>query len=712
MAVRIHVTAAQGCPADEVRTIFTEMLGPNFGEVTVHEQGEWTWFRTSVWGVSAQKLNEGLCQLARPGLQFTTSDGDRWILTVHGGAQGREHFLHEFGYSSRPADPEKDEVEDGDFEDEDAWIDPDLAFLEDAPEGPKRPRRPIDRISEGFAEMGCPLPESLVEELRELSYCEAVNELRERLADGVIASIEGSGISVDAPSVRKVLLWEGVTERERDSDLGNLPRLLKVLGLGGEWDDYIRQAEEFQAGAAERGDDEEWTEDEPEPEAPAPDHARQVLDLVDDLPMVVIEGGPVPIAATKLVRLGFPSEACSTGNSPGMAVLFDLPADAAPFEPTQSPENRFQVVVDSAEGRVRLGLLSRMWFNRSNLEDQGGASLVEFLKRPPEGTAIEVNFAVDGEPATYHRFRGTVRKGKLRVDKAYPAITRAVLADAIRLAGPKSRSKVRCHDEAEAESLVQAARRSNGLHGMGVRRKGTLVGSEDLLGALPLLLLRLRYPDAWDFGPWWEHDKKQCEERVEMERRLRRSSAEIARKRAAPHDPEPLLKGEHTWYFRSDFSRFDELDAEPRARFDAAMGKLGFTHVGDLVAKVQRDIMLRVFQSADELCYGVLMGKRTMYLGFEFVSRLEDGSGLTTTTNAAMESVPQAGIYFRNFPGLEPEALLARHQQGLNRFREHKKVGPVVLGATLADVAREIEIAFGRQKMANQLEEDDEEEDD
>ena len=38
--------------------------------------GGWTWFTTSVWGVSAGDLNRGLCHLARPALQFTTSDGD------------------------------------------------------------------------------------------------------------------------------------------------------------------------------------------------------------------------------------------------------------------------------------------------------------------------------------------------------------------------------------------------------------------------------------------------------------------------------------------------------------------------------------------------------------------------------------------------------------------------------------------------------------
>ena len=79
MAYRIHVTAVRDCPIDEVRATFLDILGPGFEQVQVHEHSGWVWFSTSVWGVRAKDLNKGLCRLARPGLQFTTCDGDRWI---------------------------------------------------------------------------------------------------------------------------------------------------------------------------------------------------------------------------------------------------------------------------------------------------------------------------------------------------------------------------------------------------------------------------------------------------------------------------------------------------------------------------------------------------------------------------------------------------------------------------------------------------------
>src|SRR4051812_26165802 len=117
MAIRINVTAVRDCPPDEVRAVMSQFIrpacaGPECAPVgdllDVQEHGGWTWFGTSVWGVSSGDLNRGLCRLARPALQFTTSDGDRWYLTVHGGPGGQVHFLHEFSVNAHAPDPEED----------------------------------------------------------------------------------------------------------------------------------------------------------------------------------------------------------------------------------------------------------------------------------------------------------------------------------------------------------------------------------------------------------------------------------------------------------------------------------------------------------------------------------------------------------------------------------------------------------------------------
>src|SRR4051812_28087997 len=118
MAIRINVTAIRDCPQADVRAVMSEVIKPPCAEgectpvgeqLDVQEHGGWTWFTTSVWGVSAGDLNRGLCKLARPALQFTTSDGDRWYLTIHGGPGGQVHFLHEFSDHCHSPDPDEDD---------------------------------------------------------------------------------------------------------------------------------------------------------------------------------------------------------------------------------------------------------------------------------------------------------------------------------------------------------------------------------------------------------------------------------------------------------------------------------------------------------------------------------------------------------------------------------------------------------------------------
>src|SRR5262249_58084368 len=71
----------------------------------------------------------------------------------------------------------------------------------------------------------------------------AVTRCRRWHAEQISNALTEAGIPHDPAAIRSVLLWEDLTENERSSDLGNLPRLLSVLGLGGQWDDWVRQAE-------------------------------------------------------------------------------------------------------------------------------------------------------------------------------------------------------------------------------------------------------------------------------------------------------------------------------------------------------------------------------------------------------------------------------------------------------------------------------------
>ncbi|WP_152050008.1 hypothetical protein [Tautonia marina] len=699
MAIRIHVTALRDCAVEDVRSTFCDILGPGFEQVPIYESNGWAWFTTSVWGVGGSDLNKGLCRLARPALQFTTSDGDRWVLTIHGGPEGQQHFVHEFHLLSHPGDPDHDESYARELQSyQPEPIDPDLAFLEDDPEAEPVPVTPVDELTSDFADFGAPLPESLLDDLRGLPRSGVVNRLRDWLADAIPEAMAQAGLPVDAPNVRRVLLWENVTERERDGDLGNLPRLLSVLGLDGEWDDYVSQAEQPPEESCD------LVEEEPGSPSPPTDHAQSVFDLVGSLPLTPIKGGPVPVPPVKIKRLGIASQACTTSSSssPGIGIHLKLPEND-PSLTLEPPRLRAPNPISwtRTDRGFAIGSLYRETFFKNNLVEHLGKPLTKLLAHPPEGTVEEIAFAVSDEPATYHRFRGTVRDGLLWIEESHPPLSHEVLLGALDSATYEPKYRVVCRDEDEARALEQAARQDDDLKDMGLKRHGATLSIEFDTGNLARLLLRLRSGNAWDFGP---RDAKKAEERqqaLDMMRQLRRSGAKMARERAAPHEAEVLFKGRHSWYWRSDFLQLDQLDPEPRATFDAAMTSLGFTLIGDLIAKKQRDIVLRVFLSNDRLSYAILMAKRTMYLGQEFVSRLADGSGLTTTTLSTVDSVPGAGIYYRIVAGLPLEGHYEKHLEGLERFRTRKGLEPVLLGGTLEDVAREIELAFDRHEAAD-----------
>jgi hypothetical protein len=302
MALRINVTAVRSCPAEEVRAVFTDVLGPQFACVTINEHGGWVWFSTSVWGVSSGDLNRGLCGLARPALQFTTSDGDRWYLTVHGGSQGQVPFLHEFSYHSRRAVAEQDAeaAEALQRQPEPPPVDPRLAFLEEDPvPGPARPKAPFDLVADALAGVGGPVPEIFRASVADLTYSQALNRYRDWHAEQVVSAIAAAGIPHDPAAVRSVLLWEHITEAESGSDLGNLPRLLSVLGLGGEWDEWVRQAE------APPPPPEPPPQVAPQPPAPPPDHIRPVLAIIEPLGLTPVAGGAVPLSLKDMARVRF-----------------------------------------------------------------------------------------------------------------------------------------------------------------------------------------------------------------------------------------------------------------------------------------------------------------------------------------------------------------------------------------------------------------------
>jgi hypothetical protein len=714
MATRINVTAVRGCPPAEIRPVMSEVIrlacaGPECtpagDQLDIHEQGGWTWFTTSVWGVSAGDLNRGLCKLARPALQFSTSDGDRWYLTVHGGPQGQVRFLHEFSFHSHSPDPAEDPERQAqiDHHEEPLPVDPRLAFLEDdQPPGPARPRAPFDLVADSLNEMGGPVPDEFRAAVAHLPYSTAANRYRAWHAEQVSNALTEAGIPHDPAALRSVLLWENITDNERDSDLGNLPRMLTVLGLGGEWGEWVRQAE---APAPPPGPEPAAAPADADTSGPPRERADcfgPVLAVVEPLGLSPVAGGPFALPLDDLTLIRFFVEALSIHDTAGVVLAFTLPADSDRSRQLVPAGDGVDTVERTADG-FRAGMGNHLWFSQRDLTNQLGEELAQLLYHLPDHSMVDVAFALAGKPALTQRYRGPVAGGQWQIRETFPPLTREALAGGMDLAryaaGDPEKHTLR--DVPEAEAVVELARRDPNLWDMKVQRKGRTVWCKsDVVGHLPKVIFRHRFGSYWDVAA---HDREAAEEYQKflgVQRQMRRAGAEAARRRAAPHDNEVLLQGRCGRYWRSDFARLEELEQQTREKIDEALAGLGFRHAGDLVAKKQRDIVLRTYASRDRLSYAILMAKRTMYLGWEFFSRFADGSTLTTTTNGALDSQPERKVYCKTHPGLEPAALYEKHRQGVERFRARKGTEAVPLDPSLLGVAREYDRVLARRTGA------------
>ena len=698
MATRIHVTAARNVTPDQVKSCFTEILGPAFAEVPVYEQAGWVWFQTSVWGVGGDALCKGLARLGTPGLQFTTSDGDRWHLSVFAPGRDPVQILHEFGHHSYEPDPARDAEYTAPEPQEADQVPPELAFLEDDPPPPEkqRPWSPFDQVAEDYASMGMPLPDSLRDEVQGMPYSQAVKRFSAWYVTQVLHTLTNAGIPHDAAAVRRVLLWDNVTENERGGDLGNLPRLLAVLGLGHHWNEYVQNSENPPPPEA--------CAYEPEPPPPV-DFLATIQNSTQHLPLTPVSGGPVALPLRKLSDLAFLAEACAAEESPVVRLRLEVPGrfDSAAYPLPEEVGQR--VEVEYLANGVQMGLENAMLLPWRHLKEGLGKPLAKLLRYPPAGAILECSFGHAQEPGACQRYRGQVRDEVWQIDQTYPPLTHDVLHDALELATiAEKKKKYTARDEAEAEAVMAMVPMDSYLHNMDVRRKELVISCQYDVGQLAKLFFRQRYQDHWQVQHVAEKAAKDYRERLQQEKDMRRNMAQAARNRAAPHDEEVLYEGKKSRFWRADFTQLTELDQTQREQFDTAMEQRGYRHLGDMVAKKYRDIILRCFGSADGLVYALIMGKRAFYMGYECISAFADGSRLTTTTNGSVDSHPEIKVYYKLCAGLEPGALEEKHRWGIARFRTHKGLRPMPLEMSLLGVARAMDEAIAREEARQEQE--------
>ena len=689
MAVRRNITAIRGTDHSAVQRVFANQLGEKFSDMKLEQNAGWLSFMTSPWGVGGSELVKGLVELNLPALQFTTEDACRWRLTICQPGKTPQTIIHEFGNHGEQIDEE-----DWNYnEDEDDWVDPELAFLMDEPGEKPAPKTPFENFAEDYAELGAPLPQQLIEQLRDLDFNQAVEQFRTWQEELILDFLKSNDVTFDEKYVKNILNWHELTDSELDSDIGNLPRLLSAIGLGKQWDDYVKEAEETSHRLDEAEDD---YDDDDEPTSPPVEWIKMAETNLDGIRPLPIDDGPVklPLEQFHLVRF-FPETCQMSEEVTALLTVEYVDADALLALQHLSPpkyqqgENQFgRIEFQPTDSGFKMGFENHLLVERRHVADQLGPDYSQLLKNLPDGTTLTCAFAAKLEPATHQWYQGSVERGQWNITATYPAIARPILKDALKLAKQSSKTKHETLNEQEADQVMEAVKKDSYLHGMDVKRDGLEISCEYDVEFIAKILMRIRFSEYWDFEAVNGHIEKEYLERLETQGKMRRAAAKQAQETKAIRKGKPFFRGEASIYWMSDLAHFSDLEPEILDTYQTAMKELGFELLGDFTTKRFRDYALRCYISPDQQSYSCLTASCFGYLCIDFFSRLSDGSNLTTTTSPMVESRPAVKLYYMDFPDMSTTELYEQHKVLLGRFETKKHALPEQLDPSIEGLAK------------------------
>lgn len=358
--------------------------------------------------------------------------------------------------------------------------------------------------------------------------------------------------------------------------------------------------------------------------------------------------------------------------------IVDLPSQAVASYalPARGKDDCSQVKTHLQDGRLVAYITNPYAWSRFGFDNKDTTGpLYRLLHRLPDGSRLCYLTGIADMPESQHRYEGIIQGKKWSIQACHPAVTTDTLRDVIELLRKRQEGVIHCHNELEAEAVMQAVQKDDYLHNMGVQRNGLDICLELDYGALTKLLLRERYKHAWDYTQTLKRLEIEYRTRLQEERKARKQMVQLAKQMAAPHEPQPLLKG-CTTYWASDWDHFDSINNEVRTRVEAGMNVLQFRHLGDIVLKLMRNDIRRCWISPEGFAYASSSASRFGIYLLDFYTVFEDGSSLTTTTHV-VDSRPEVGVYYKSIDWGEIPDMYAKHQWGIQRFLQHKQTKPL-----------------------------------
>lgn len=278
MALRRHVIGAYGASEEELRAALGSAGCERF---RFGCSGKWQWALASVWHVNGADIDEALGGVSVPAIRATSSDGVLWTLTLT--SPGREpfrgvHFFTQVGAADVPHDEQDadDEHFDGDFPrvEEVAGISrfvPALAFLWDEEEEARiasqweEPQAVKSPVRDEYASYRVSLPAETVEQIEQEPKARGWQTAFRAHCRQIVDALAEYGIDCDRDVLFQFLTVGPLSQWEQHSDLGNLPRFVKLLGIEGIFEEEaVLDATTAETETEEDAEDEvpDWSEHE------------------------------------------------------------------------------------------------------------------------------------------------------------------------------------------------------------------------------------------------------------------------------------------------------------------------------------------------------------------------------------------------------------------------------------------------------------------
>ncbi len=723
MSERVHVIAARDVGADEFHQVLTSLLPAESGQPACQpfrfgSSGNWQWAYASVWQVGAGEIDQALVCLPGASLRTTTSDGILWMLTVAGG--GRELFrgVHFFCNVERTdwdrIVGELDEEEDPDFPehapDAVAGIDrddPELQFLwdEDAAEADQK-RREVEAAAkkpwQEYLDYGVTFPAGVLRRMEGLSALAAQRMAFYAHAEQIADELVGRGVPFDRHAVVQLLTVGPLTKREQESDLGNLPRFLSLLGVVGWCDESLLDTDD--AEEMERFVD--WSRFQSREQIAA------VCFLTAGREPVPVTPESIDLTLAKVVHLMQLSHYCDADDGP---VMISLRFPTGEFELaeawTKFRSRGIEVERDGSTCTIAFNPIP-YWLDVEDRKELAQHSLVQALGTLADGVELELTHSVAGTRDGCHRYRGVIHSGGFRLTAAHPHLETKVVSEALEVLdltlGKKS---IPIANAFEEQRIREAYHNATGQKPRIREGKIKPEAARHAVVRCKFVTMFLRR-GIWDVEG---AERRRAELAAEIDSLFKESAStknevdaddgeadtraahlqemieRAQRARLVPRSDRLIFDGKVSRYFHAPIFALEHVTADEISEKDRQMAELGFSWVCDSASEKFGETISRNYAGVTS---AIALYERRMtsnsfafnsdgvLLDFsrgahEFQTYFRDGSTLVTNDIEGASSMPKQRIFVRTYEGLSVADLWAKHLDGVARLAQRRNTQPL-----------------------------------